>query len=177
MIEYLIEAVGNRSVGWAITVIAGLVFLGLCYRKVEKYFTEKAIHEREKNEQFKKVMDQVNMYPTWHNQSIEMRDSLNNSICGVKNQLDEMKRSIDDLKTSNSEDVAYTWRYRILRFDDEIRHDEKHTKEHFDQILEDITKYERYCDEHRDFPNNKAVFAIKNIKRVYQKCTDDGTFL
>lgn len=175
--EYIIQLVGNRSIGWAITVIAGLVFLGLCYRKVEKYFSEKAIHEREKNDQFKKVMDQVNMYPKWHDQSIEMRDNLSKSINELKDQLKEMKHSIDDMRTENSEDLAYTWRYRILRFDDEIRHDEKHTKEHFDQILDDITKYERYCDEHPDFPNNKAVFAIKNIKKIYQKCTDDGAFL
>lgn len=175
--EYIIKLVGDRSIGWAVTVIAGLIFLGLCYRKVEKYFSEKAIHEKEKNDQFKKVMDQVNMYPKWHDQSIEMRDNLNNSINGLKEKLDEMTRSIDGLKAANSEDIAYTWRYRILRFDDEIRHDEKHTKEHFDQILEDITKYERFCEEHTDFPNNKAVFAIENIKRVYQKCINEGTFL
>ena len=35
----------------------------------------------------------------------------------------------------------------------------------------------RYCASHPDFPNNKAVFAIKNIKRVYQKCTDERIFL
>lgn len=67
--------------------------------------------------------------------------------------------------------------YRILRFDDEIRHGEKHSKEHFDQIIEDIDKYEDYCRDHPKFPNNKVVFAIRNIKNVYQKCTDEGTFL
>ena len=69
--EYLINLVGNYSIGWGITIIAALVFLVLCYRKVESYFSDKAIHEKEKNEQFKKVMDQVNMYPSWHQQSIE----------------------------------------------------------------------------------------------------------
>lgn len=66
---------------------------------------------------------------------------------------------------------------RILRFDDEVRHDDKHTKEHFDQILEDITKYERFCKDNPDFENNKASLAIDNIKKVYKKCTDEGTFL
>ena len=54
--EYLINLVGNYSIGWGITIIAALVFLVLCYRKVESYFSDKAIHENEKNEQFKKVM-------------------------------------------------------------------------------------------------------------------------
>lgn len=59
--EYLIKLLGDYSIGWAITLIAALVFLWLCYRKVEKYFSDKAIHEKEKNEQFKEVMNQVNM--------------------------------------------------------------------------------------------------------------------
>lgn len=46
-----------------------------------------------------------------------------------------------------------------------------------DQILEDITKYERFCKDNPDFENNKASLAIDNIKKVYKKCTDEGTFL
>ena len=37
-----------------------------------------------------------------------------------------------------NEREANSCRYRILRFDDEIRHKQKHTKENFDQMLEDI---------------------------------------
>jgi len=33
--------------------------------------------------------------------------------------------------------------------------------------LEDIDIYEKYCDANPDFPNNKAVMAIKNIKDNY----------
>ncbi len=84
---------------------------------------------------------------------------------------------MDKLQKSSDEGMALTWRYRILRFDDEVRHDDKHTKEHFDQILEDITKYEKHCKENPDFENNKASLAIDNIKKVYKKCTDEGTFL
>lgn len=29
--DYLIKLLGDYSIGWAITVIAALVFLGLCY--------------------------------------------------------------------------------------------------------------------------------------------------
>lgn len=54
---------------------------------------------------------------------------------------------------------------------------QKHTKEHFDQILDDVTRYEKFCAEHPEYENNKAVMAIENIKRVYQKCSNDNTFL
>lgn len=76
------------------------------------------------------------------------------------------------------EDNADSRRYRILRFDDEIRHDkEEHTEEHFVQILKDIDEYEKYCKEHPGYKNSRAVSAIKNIKRVYEKCRRDNSFL
>lgn len=68
-------------------------------------------------------------------------------------------------------------RYKILRFDDEIRHDVLHTKEHFDQILDDITEYERYCVDHPKYKNNKASLAINNIRHTYAKCGTEHTFL
>lgn len=67
--------------------------------------------------------------------------------------------------------------YRILRFNDEVKQGTRHTEEHFNQILEDITKYNRYCGEHKDFPNDKAVLAIKNIRDTYDKCMEENDFL
>jgi len=61
-------------------------------------------------------------------------------------------------------------RQRILRFSDEILMGKKHSKEHFDEILSDIDVYERYCDEHTDYINNKAVLSIETIKDVYNDC-------
>lgn len=68
-------------------------------------------------------------------------------------------------------------RYRILRFDDEIRHKQNHTKEHFDQILDDITEYGNYCSSHPNYENDKAVLAIENIRETYKKCRDNNSFL
>ncbi len=68
-------------------------------------------------------------------------------------------------------------RYRILRFEDEVRHGFQHTKEHFEQILDDINTYETYCASHPDYRNNRAKFAIEKIKATYRRCTDENTFL
>ena len=130
------------------------------YRKIKSAYE---LYE-EKEKMLQKALEQIDRYPEWRQQSIDIRSELSESIRKLENKIDRMNGSIGDLKKSSSEGMAYTWRYRILRFDDEIRHDEKHTKEHFDQIMDDITKYELYCASHPDFPNNKAVFAIKNIK-------------
>lgn len=84
---------------------------------------------------------------------------------------------LEKIRAENGENKATTYRYRILRFDDEIRHGTKHSKEHFDQIIEDVDEYEEYCSGHPEYRNNKAVMAIENIKRVYQNCANEGTFL
>lgn len=96
---------------------------------------------------------------------------------GVITKMEKLEQDVAEVKKEVAESSAVTSRYRILRFDDEILHDVRHTKEHFDQILLDIDIYETFCDEHKDFKNNLAVMAIRNIKQVYQKCSADNSFL
>lgn len=175
--DYFLQLFGNLNIGWAVAVIAAGIFLVACYRKVEKYFSDKAIRENEKDQKIQAVIEQAERYPKWHQQSIDIREQLSGAIGELGGKIDSVNESLSELKTETYESRTTACRYRILRFDDEIRHDEKHTKEHFDQILEDITEYEKYCNAHPDYQNNKAVLAISNIKRVYQKCTNEGTFL
>lgn len=68
-------------------------------------------------------------------------------------------------------------RRRILRFSDEVLYEQGHSKEHYDEILEDIDKYEFYCANHPEFKNNKAVMAIETIKDAYQDCIENHDFL
>lgn len=96
---------------------------------------------------------------------------------GILTKLENVEKEVAEVKREVGESSAVTSRYRILRFDDEILHDIKHTKEHFDQILLDIDVYEKFCESHPDFKNNLAVMAIKHIKTVYQKCSTDNSFL
>lgn len=96
---------------------------------------------------------------------------------GVISKMEKIEKDVAEVKKEIGENTATSSRYRILRFDDEILHNTKHTKEHFDQILLDIDVYEKFCDNHPDFKNNLAVMAIKHIKQVYQKCSSENSFL
>lgn len=113
--EYLINLVGNYSIGWGITIIAALVFLVLCYRKVESYFSDKAIHEKKKNEQFKKVMDQVNMYPSWHQQSIEIQQQFNKSIAELKEGMDQHQKQLEKIEEDITSRERSKLRDRLLQ--------------------------------------------------------------
>lgn len=96
---------------------------------------------------------------------------------GIIFKLEKVEKDVAEVKREVGESSAVTSRYRILRFDDEILHEVKHSKEHFDQILLDIDVYERFCDDHPDFKNNLAVMAIKHIKEIYAKCSRENSFL
>ena len=95
----------------------------------------------------------------------------------ILHKLEKVEKDVAEVKREVGESTAVTSRYRILRFDDEILHDVKHSKEHFDQILLDIDVYEKFCEEHPDFKNNLAVMAIGHIKEIYSKCSRENSFL
>lgn len=95
----------------------------------------------------------------------------------VIEKVDKISIDVNNLRNECNEREANLCRTHILHFNDEILHDIRHTKEHFDQILIDISTYETYCDLHPNYKNNIANDAISRIKRTYQKCGDDGTFL
>lgn len=95
----------------------------------------------------------------------------------VLEKVDTLAEDVKALKEEDSEQWASLSRSHILRFGDELLHGVPHSKEHFDQILLDITKYEEYCDEHPNYKNNIANATIKQIKNTYQKCLDNNKFL
>lgn len=102
----------------------------------------------------------------------------------VINELDGVKKEIGEIKEQNATqndqralDKALDARRRILRFADEIRRGDKHSQEHFNSILDDISFYLQYCDDHPNFKNKKAVISIKIIEEIYEKCTREDDFL
>ena len=95
----------------------------------------------------------------------------------VITKVDRLGNDLKDLKDACDEREADSCRYRILRFNDELLHDVNHSKEHFDQILVDISKYENYCNSHPNYKNNIANLALDRIETTYRKCCDEGSFL
>lgn len=98
-------------------------------------------------------------------------------ITEVEADLDTLKDDLDSYREEAKLDQLQTIRYRILRFNDEILHSQLHTEEHFNEILVYIDEYEDYCLTHPAYPNTKAELAIANIKKVYEKCLKDKSFL
>lgn len=102
---------------------------------------------------------------------------LRNKIDSQATQIDKLSQKVSNIQNEVNENSAMSSRYRILRFDDEIRHEVVHTKEHYDQIIVDIDIYEQFCKRNPEFRNNLAHMAIANIKKMYDKHNADNSFL
>ena len=95
----------------------------------------------------------------------------------VIEKVDKLSKDVQKNKDDDDEQWASLSRSHILRFGDELLHGVSHSKEHFDQILLDISKYEHYCASHPEYLNNIANATIKQIKKTYQKCLEENKFL
>lgn len=104
-------------------------------------------------------------------------DELEKRIDEIEDGVNLANNKCDKYEAQREEDKAVMACIRILRFNDELLHKKRHSKETFDQILKDVKFYETYCDEHENFENERAVRAIVNVRRCYDKCSEDCDFL
>lgn len=104
-------------------------------------------------------------------------DGLSQKIDEMDDRLAKVAGEVDSLRNNNDERYAITCRVRILRFGDECRLHQKHSLEAFTQVLEDIDKYEEYCNQHPMFKNRRTVAAEEIIQSAYHHCMDENDFL
>lgn len=95
----------------------------------------------------------------------------------VLEKVNDLSREVNALKQEEEVERVRQARQRILRFNDEILYEQRHSKEHFDEILEDIDLYEDYCRSHEEYENNKAILAIATIREIYKNCLKEHDFL
>lgn len=93
-----------------------------------------------------------------------------------KMQIENLSGKIDKLDYKVACNHADNCRARILRFNGEMKRGVHHDEEEFNDVLDAINGYEDFCDKNRDYPNNKAVLAIENIKETYKKALKDNDF-
>lgn len=96
-------------------------------------------------------------------------DSLQQFDNQILSELESIKKTLDEHIRVDDERYADSTREYILRFNIELVRELKHTHEDFIEVLAKIDEYERYCKDHDDYRNNRAVSAIANIKEVYDE--------
>lgn len=95
----------------------------------------------------------------------------------LSDKIDALSDKVDKLEKKEDERDAVNKRVRILRFEDELQRDQRHTKDSFDQVLSDITGYNQYCDAHPSFRNDQTAATVAHIRKVYDARLENHDFL
>lgn len=95
----------------------------------------------------------------------------------MSSRLSEIGAKLDEHIKTDDRRTADNCRAQILHFNNELLRPIYHTKEEFVEVLAKIDDYERYCEEHPEYPNNRAVLAIENIREVYKEWLKKRDFL
>lgn len=101
---------------------------------------------------------------------ISRRDKTAEKLDKLTDLVQEVSDRVDTTNATNA-------RTRILRFDDELINGVHHSKEYFQQILEEIDTYEVYCGKHPDYKNSACTLAIDHIRHTYTKLLEERGFV
>ena len=104
-----------------------------------------------------------------HDKVAEVNKSIQALSKDVKERFDVLDRKIDMVNAKGDERFAVSSRVRILRFEDELQEERKHSKDSWDQAMSDIDYYETYCNSHPEFRNNQTVATVEHIKHGYNE--------
>ena len=89
----------------------------------------------------------------------------------------ETRQALQEHIRIDDERDADAHRQRILQFNNELLRDVPHTKEDFTEVLAEIDDYEKYCRDHPEYKNNRAVHAIAHIGKIYDERLEKHDFL
>lgn len=100
--------------------------------------------------------------------------AINGEVLG---KLGHLERRLDEHIDTDDKRDADSHRVKILQFNNELLRSIDHTKEEFIEVLAEIDAYEKFCNDHPDYPNNRAVLAIENIRENYKERLKKHDFL
>lgn len=88
-----------------------------------------------------------------------------------------IQKTLDEHLQQHDKSQAESNRERILRFADEIYDGKKHSKESYDDIIDIMRDYDKYCEEHKDFLNGRTHAASEIIDSTYKKLFSEHKFV
>ena len=86
----------------------------------------------------------------------------------LSKKIDNVSGEVKEVSEQLAEHKAVLARTHILRFADELRTG-THSREYFEQQLQDIDTYDKYCETHPNFANGLTRMASQFIKDEYRR--------
>lgn len=113
----------------------------------------------------------------------KFNDKIDKKMDTVRGEIKELDKKIDAVQTQLSEHIAESeiksledTRRDILEFANACMNGRKHTKEQFDFMIKKCDTYELYI-KNNEIKNGVIEAAIKEIRRLYDKCIQEHSFL
>ena len=107
----------------------------------------------------------------------EMQNQLVKDIKETKKEVTDVQKKMEEHLKEEEEHRAKQARYRIFRFYDEVCDEKLHSESHWEDILDDVDFYEKFCDSNPDFKNNRGKIAMEYLKEAYKEDKAAGRFL
>lgn len=82
----------------------------------------------------------------------------------------------EKLEKKLDEHIAQSYRNKILQAQNDLLNQKLFTQEEFDEIIDACSAYEKFCKEN-DVQNDKCKLAIHYIKRTYESCQNNRSFV
>lgn len=98
---------------------------------------------------------------------IRRSDEKKDKNSAVLSAIEVLSKSIEEIKDQIEENETVTKRVRILKFEDELQEGRRHSKDSWDQVMSDITGYEKYCVLHPGFKNDQTAVTVNHIRSGY----------
>lgn len=88
------------------------------------------------------------------------------------------REEVADLAYRQERSEAIQCRVRFMLFADELVHGEpRHSKDHYEQTMEDIKDYMKYCEKHPEFKNDITEASIELIQERFKEHLRKNDFL
>ena len=110
---------------------------------------------------------------------INRHDKKHHRLKDITEAIEKLTEKVDALDQKGDERNAINMRVRILRFRDEMLAGQGHTHDSFQQVLNDISEYEKYTapGAHPEFKNGQTEVTIEHIKANYKERLEKHDFL
>lgn len=97
-----------------------------------------------------------------HDNKQDKSDAVLSAIKDLDGRVERIEKSLDERD-------AVLARTHILRFSDDIYNGINHSKEYYDQTLDDLKTYTKYCESNPGFANGRTEKAGEYIQKEYDR--------
>ena len=120
-------------------------------------------------------MIQVSKIP-WNPWSSILKWLGNHLNADLTERLEAVEGKLDKHITESEQKEHMDMRRDILDFCNACMNHRKHTKEQFKFVIKECDTYEKYIEDNH-IKNGEITAAVKEIRRIYEQCIHDNSFL